>query len=168
MYGYIKGTHPSITTLSGLNGKQTDTGGEHHAVNNIDTAQLRCGETGGIEGSGEFRTDVEMNYLKTLFHKRPEKVEKALNTWGRGFRESSVFPIAGIHVSRGERLTVQKSGFSQGNRERNHLNLKPGTQFRGKIAGAVCRDNDRLVHVMMSPLGSRCYRHRDKLFNSVF
>ena len=40
MYGYIKGTHPSITTLSGLNGKQTDTGGEHHAVNNIDTAQL--------------------------------------------------------------------------------------------------------------------------------
>ena len=151
MLGDLLCAHALVPALGALNGQQAHAGGEHAAVHHIDALQLRRGQAGGVEGVGQLRADVQVDDLIALLHQRHEEVQKFLHTGGGGLGQHAVPVIALVHVQRGKAASiVHKMVLPQGDHQGDDANIVTLLQLRGKIHGAVSRDENRFFHSVHS------------------
>ena len=151
MIGDFRSGHAAIPALGTFNGQKTDTRGEHETVDHVDAFHILGCQTGSAVGTGQFRTDIQMNDLITLTGVFFKEIGKVLDVGSRSLGKTSVFVVTGKHVHGSESRAIQKALFSERDGKRDDSDIITFDQLLGQVHSAVGGNHYWFAHGVSKP-----------------
>ena len=126
--------------LSGGDHEKPGAGGKVPAVDDVDMAELLCGQAAVLIGTGKGVAQIDVDHLISVFHPRAEMVDVFLDVYRRGLGKDSAVVISLVNLLRRDVDVVFIVLSLQDDVERKVVYVVPFFQLAVKITGAVCAD----------------------------